>query len=813
MAAYATTFLLDRARGGVSFDSADSTVKITHYAEVNNASAFGSKNVAPPPLSGSMPVPGSYQYSKVLNLNGGSSSASASLGAITNSQNVGVTFSAGTGLTQTDPSNAIAGPAQLKFQINQVWNVDSHGFGPTAYGYVAFTLGGVIPSGDNASFTVDLSWTNASNTNLRAPLHQTVNFPSNTLPYTFSNAAILNTGSVTSGQIKLNGTITFQATDPGQTIDLHPTDFEMSAAPPTCRFLDHSFLFFDPLNWTNDMGIPGGVPNTAGARAYFGPTANPVGDVLISNQPEMLGTLDINRPGMTFFGNAPIIFATSQANNAVLLVRNTNNFTGQAAGQSFVSTPTLIGNQVVLMVPTEVIVDTEQPLNISEPISGSGGIIKSGLGELQLSSSNSFTGGIAVDSGTLTARADGALGSNTITLNGGMINIQTPHPFGPGGGTIGAQAGGQVNIGTSGITGVSYSVGSFGAISGSGQQLGALVIGSNFFPQTNSMISHQTFDPGIGASNPQGLTNTPLYIFGISNDFTSAGQSIQVGSTSGTPWSGFGSDNLPHVFGGALNQELDIIGIAQLTALGGSLKINAPINGNAASQIIKSGAGLIAINSPANTFLGPTDVQGGPLAVNSSWNGPITVESHGSLGGTGNINAPVTFNDDPVNPTTVYPTFQPGTLGAVAFGAGGAGNTTPSGPGTITTGDMIFSPQTHLMFDLDQSGVFGGPSNDLLIVNGNLTLEGILDVNAGADFTVGLYPLITYTGTLTDYGLQIGNFDFDTFPDAQIVVDPNNSGPDGTVFLAVPEPGMIGLLALAVPMILSQRGRRSRLLH
>ena len=156
------------ARAGVSFDTVDSSVKITHYALVNNASAFGSKNVSPPPLSGSLPTPGTYQYSKVLSLNGGSSSASASAGAITNSQNVGVTFSSGTGLTQTDPSNSIGGPAQLKFQIDQEWNVTAGGFGPTAYGYVAFTLGGVVQAGNSASVSVDLSWTNASNTNLRA---------------------------------------------------------------------------------------------------------------------------------------------------------------------------------------------------------------------------------------------------------------------------------------------------------------------------------------------------------------------------------------------------------------------------------------------------------------------------------------------------------------------------------------------------------------------------------------------------------------------------------------------------------------------
>src|SRR5438067_13650119 len=104
LAACATPFIVGRALGGIDFDEISSSVKITHYAEQDNSGTFGTKNVVPPPLSGSMPVPGSYQYSKTLNLNGGSSSASASIGAITNSQNVGFTFASGTGLTQSDPA-------------------------------------------------------------------------------------------------------------------------------------------------------------------------------------------------------------------------------------------------------------------------------------------------------------------------------------------------------------------------------------------------------------------------------------------------------------------------------------------------------------------------------------------------------------------------------------------------------------------------------------------------------------------------------------------------------------------------------------
>src|SRR5262252_6969248 len=88
LAACASSILVGRAMGGIDFNEANSSVKITHYAERDNAAAFGSKTVYSPPASGSMPTPSSYPYAKTLLLNGGSSSASAGVGAVTNSQNV-----------------------------------------------------------------------------------------------------------------------------------------------------------------------------------------------------------------------------------------------------------------------------------------------------------------------------------------------------------------------------------------------------------------------------------------------------------------------------------------------------------------------------------------------------------------------------------------------------------------------------------------------------------------------------------------------------------------------------------------------------
>src|SRR4051794_16470029 len=52
LAACATPFMVGRALGGIDFDETNSSVKITHYAERDNAGTFGSKSVNPPPASG-----------------------------------------------------------------------------------------------------------------------------------------------------------------------------------------------------------------------------------------------------------------------------------------------------------------------------------------------------------------------------------------------------------------------------------------------------------------------------------------------------------------------------------------------------------------------------------------------------------------------------------------------------------------------------------------------------------------------------------------------------------------------------------------
>jgi fibronectin-binding autotransporter adhesin len=84
-----------------------------------------------------------------------------------------------------------------------------------------------------------------------------------------------------------------------------------------------------------------------------------------------------------------------------------------------------------------------------------------------------------------------------------------------------------------------------------------------------------------------------------------------------------------------------------------------------------------------------------------------------------------------------------------------------SSPGTLTIGgDMLLTSGTVIDFELGEAGVVGGANNDLVLVGGNLTLDGILNVAGfGPGYGAGYYRLFNYGGSLTDNGLALGTIE------------------------------------------------------
>lgn len=166
--------------------------------------------------------------------------------------------------------------------------------------------------------------------------------------------------------------------------------------------------------------------------------------------------------------------------------------------------------------------------------------------------------------------------------------------------------------------------------------------------------------------------------------------------------------------------------------------ISGIISGND-GNLVKIGDGTLTLTGD-NTWTGTTDVNEGVLLVNgnqSAATGQVTVKSGSTLGGNGIIGGAVDVLDD----------------GHITAGAA------INSVGKLTTGSLTLSDNAQLDYQFGQAYTPGGAFNDLIDVNGDLTLDGKLNIQTspGGSFDVGVYRVINYTGTLTNNVMDIAD--------------------------------------------------------
>ena len=194
---------------------------------------------------------------------------------------------------------------------------------------------------------------------------------------------------------------------------------------------------------------------------------------------------------------------------------------------------------------------------------------------------------------------------------------------------------------------------------------------------------------------------------------------VNIGGAVGEAAAGVGTLDAPTVTFGAGNGTLNF---NHLNTSGGYVFAAAMSGAGTINHL----AGVTALSGASGGFSGATDVSGGTLLVNGTLGGTVAVDDGAFLGGTG-------------------------TLGAVSIADGG---TLLGQQGeTLTMGSLALSDEFNVNVAL------GAEDEDALAlfnVTGNLTLDGILNVQDLGGFGIGTYQIFSYGGVLTNNVMDIG---------------------------------------------------------
>ena len=481
---------------------------------------------------------------------------------------------------------------------------------------------------------------------------------------------------------------------------------------------------------------------------------------IFSGKPKLIHP---NSLGSTSGGTTIITGACVQLSGKTTFAPEQLFINGTGTGNGVVRTPgdgindTVTWSGKLTMQSSSSIGATEAAdiLTISGVIEGAFQLTSVGPGTKILSGVNTFSGGLVIAEGITKAGNGQALGSfgNTITISSGAAldingyNLQ--------GYTQNIVINGQVDANTGAIINTA-----------SGEQLNAIrqiSLGSNASIGNNG----GRFDIGRGYTGAVRVTGNNHTLTKVGNNFvalladatTLAGLIINGGQISlesnaaagnapitinnGAILSSWGNrtftNNITINNGGQLNSpssnSYTTVHNGNISLSGNTVMHNDAANTMTIGGVIdgtgnltKTGANGTIILSNTNTYTGSITVSAGTLIVNgaTSASSAMNVSSGANLGGTGNVAGTVNIAGN----------------GIISPGHGGAG--------TLRTGTLNLNNTSVLNYEL-------GASRDSIRVNGNLTLDGQLNITAIAGFGVGNYTLMTCSGTITNNTLIVNN--------------------------------------------------------
>jgi fibronectin-binding autotransporter adhesin len=472
------------------------------------------------------------------------------------------------------------------------------------------------------------------------------------------------------------------------------------------------------------------------------------------------GTLTLGAGGGAGYIGAPSVKVTGGSGSGAMAIANlsggvvtgvtlTNPGQNYQAGDTLTFSFTGGGASTVASPFPYTLTASDVATNIS------GGVTKVGAGTLVVSGTNTYTGGTNLNAGTITVANNSALGTGTLTMAAGTaLSWLSGNNYTVGNGI--ALTGDPSFAPPAGTTQTLTGVISDGSSPGTLEMLGpgTLILTAANTYTGGTTISAGTLQLGNGGTSGSvvgNVTDNGTLAFNRSDTLTFGGvisgsgavNQIGTGTTILTGANTYSGGTL--ISAGTL--QLGNGGTSGSTT--GNVTNNATLAFNRSDNVtfggVISGSGAVnqtgsgsTILTAANTYTGATNVNAGALYVNgnqSAATGATTVASGATLGGTGTIGGSVTVASGA--------TLAPGNPGIV--------------PGTLTiNGNLGLSSGSIVSYRLAQGG--SGPTNDLVVVNGNLTLAGTLNVTVASGGTPGpgVSRVFDYAGTLTNNGLALG---------------------------------------------------------
>lgn len=498
---------------------------------------------------------------------------------------------------------------------------------------------------------------------------------------------------VDSGTLVLNGNNTYAG---GTTLAAGRLVVGSDAALGTGRL---TALNNTVLDANNKVALNNGV-NLLGAMGIGGSA-----DLTLNGNIFGTGSLVKNGPATLTLNGANAYLGGTTLNGGTLTVGNNlalglGNLTVGGSSTLTAGTPVALANAIVLNANLTVAGDND--LSLNAPISGAGQLVKTGNGTLSLHTANgSHSGGIALNGGTLAFDNSTALGTGALVANGTatlkntrFVTVQNA-----------ISVNGELTIETSDMLILAGT--SSGTLSGSGKLIKTGADELLLFPG-NTYSGALEIERGSVTTAGNNALGAPVSVKLAAGTVLNLNGATQIGALSGSGITNTGVASPLQV--GGTNADSIYAG-----ALVGS------------GSVEKVGTGTLEL-SGNSSLNGPVTVTAGTLKVSGALNNTgVAVQAGGTVSGGGMINGLLTVADN-------------GHL------AGASGR-------TLTAGTITLTPNANV--DVALGTPFTG-NTPLFKSNGNLTLDGKLNITDAGGLGTGVYRLFEYSGAMTNNLLNYG---------------------------------------------------------